>query len=131
MRSSSSRMPRSASPARRLGPGSAFDRHRVRPGVGDGGVAGDPARELRAFFERHLLEAFLDAFVLVAEPLLKLQDLFADDREAEVPRLDRARVDRTDRDLVHAFALDRYERIAVRALSEAGRGVDVLAEGKR
>jgi len=48
-----------------------------------------------------------------------------------VPRLDRAGVDRTDRDLVHAFALDRDERIAIRPLSEAGRGLDVLAEGKR
>src|SRR5207247_2472202 len=118
-------------PGRRLSPGGAFDRHRVRPGVGDRGVAGHAAGELRPLFQRHLLEAFLDAFVLVAEPLLKPQDLFADDREAEVPWLDRARVDRTDRDLVHAFALDRDERIAVRALSEAGRGVDVLAEGKR
>src|SRR5207253_863532 len=118
-------------PGRRLGPGGAFDCHCVRPSVGDRGVAGDSARELRALFERHLLEALLDAFVRVAEPLLQPQDLFADDREAEVPRLDRAGVDRTDRDLVHAFALDQDERIALRALSVAGRARGLVAAPQR
>src|SRR4029450_3567993 len=66
-----------------------------------------------AFDERHALEALLDALVHVAEALLEPQHLFADDRKAEVPRLDDAGVDRTHRDLVHAVTADRDEWIAL------------------
>ena len=64
--------------------------------------------------ERHRLEALLDAFVLVAEALFEPQDAFTHDREPEVTGLDGARVHRSDRDLVHAFAFDFHERIVVR-----------------
>src|SRR4029450_5423315 len=62
-----------------------------------------------AFDERHALEALLDALVHVAEALLEPQHLFADDRKAEVPRLDDAGVDRTHPDLVHALTADTGE----------------------
>src|SRR5262245_59208790 len=83
--------------------GQAFERHRIGPRIRDRTVAGYAARESRAFLQRHRFEALLDSLVLVAEPLLEPQQLFAHDREAEMPRLDRAGVHRADRDLVHPF----------------------------
>jgi hypothetical protein len=47
--------------------------------------------------------------VLVAEALLEAQHFLADDRKAEVPRLDDSRMHRADRDFVHAIACDANE----------------------
>src|SRR5207302_2531123 len=116
---------------RRLSAGRALDRHRPGPGVGDRRVAADAPGEARAFFERHSFEALLDPLVRVTEPLLQPQDLLADDREAEMPRLDDAGMHRTDRNLVHAFSLDPDERIAVVGLRKAARATDVLAQRER
>ena len=58
-------------------------------------------------------EAPLDALVHITEALLEPQYLLADDRESKVPRLDDAGVHGTDRNLVHALALDAHEFIGV------------------
>src|SRR5215470_10840659 len=60
-------------------------------------------------------ETTLDALVHIAEPLLEPQHLLSDNRETKVPGLDDARVYGSDRDLVHAFALDAHERVRVDA----------------
>jgi len=124
MRSISSSTPRSAS-ARAVGS------HGVGPGVGHRGIAGDPAGELRALFQRQCLEALFDALVLVAQALLQPQDLLADDRETEMPGFDRTRVHRPDRNLVHAFAFDRDEGVAVFAWLRGPRRIEVLAQRER
>ena len=64
-----------------------------------------------SFRRGQLLKAFFDAFVLVAEALFEAQDFFADDREAEVPRLDNPGVYRADCDFVNAFAFDADKRV--------------------
>ena len=51
----------------------------------------------------------LDAAMLVAQRDLQVKDLLAVALEAEMPRLDDAGVDRTDRDLVDLLALDPEE----------------------
>ncbi len=48
----------------------------------------------------------LDSAVLIAQRDLQMKDLLAMALEAEVPRLDHARVNRTNRDLVDLFAFD-------------------------
>ena len=63
--------------------------------------------------QAELGEAPLDALVRVAEPLLEPEHLFADDRKAEMSRLDDAGVHRSDRDLVHAVTLHAHERVVV------------------
>ena len=77
------------------------------------------SREPHPVLEFHALEALLDAFMFVAEPLLQPQHLLADDREAEMPGFDDAGVHRPDRNLVHAVAADLYEGIVVDAALDA------------
>src|SRR5215468_11166616 len=62
-----------------------------------------------------LRETTLDALVDIAEPLLEPQHLLSDDRETKVPGLDDAGMYGSDRDLVHAFALDAHEGVHVDA----------------
>jgi hypothetical protein len=52
-----------------------------------------------------------DSLVRVAEPLFQAQHLLADDRKAEVPRLDDPGMNRADRDLMDAVAADANERV--------------------
>jgi hypothetical protein len=59
--------------------------------------------------DRERLEALVDSLVDVAHALLEAQHLLAHDGEAEVARLDDARVDGTDRNLVDAVAFDAHE----------------------
>jgi hypothetical protein len=112
-----------------VGVAQALERHCVRPGIRDGAVAGYPAREARAVLQRHRFEALLDSLVLVAQAFFQSQDLLADDREAEVSRLDRAGVHRTDRDFVHAFAFDADELVVVSRRRCAGAG-EIPAQGE-
>jgi hypothetical protein len=103
--------PQPQRPRGRHDPGESLDCHRVGPGVRDRAVAGDAPGERPAADEIAALEQLVDRLVRVAEPLLEPQHLLADDREAEVPGLDRAGVHRPYRDLVHAFARDRHEAV--------------------
>ena len=89
-----------------------------RPGVGDGGVPGDPAGEpgesLGIAADRRLLDALVD----VAEALLEPQDLFAHRVEAEVPGLDDAGVHRPHGDLEDPAAVHPREGV----VGVGGRG---------
>ena len=58
------------------------------------------------------LEQFLGAFVDVKHPQLQVEHRLARHAEKEMPRLNDARVDRADRHLEHAFALDLAELVA-------------------
>ena len=98
---------------RRRGPGDAFDRHRVGPGVRHCGIARHASREPGALGERHRLEALLDALVLVAEPLLQAQDTLANDGEAKMPRFDGAGVHRSYRDLMYPLPFNTNKRIVI------------------
>ncbi len=82
------------------------------------------------FGKRHLLETFLDALVLVAEPLFQAQHALADDAETEMPGLDRARVHRSDGNLVHALAFNLHKRIAVLADGIALPAVERFSQRK-
>ena len=58
-----------------------------------------------------LLKQPLDAPVRVTEALFQPQHLFADDREAKMPRLDNARMDWPDGNLVNTISRDGHKRI--------------------
>jgi hypothetical protein len=84
---------------------------------------------LRAAREVGADEQFLDALVLVAEAFFEAQHALADDREAEVARLDDAGVDGADRDFVGALAADLDEVVVGRRVGEAaGRQRGVVAQ---
>ena len=91
----------------------ALERAAVGPRVRHRRVSRDARREAMPLGERQVAEAALDALVRVAEALFEAQHLLADDREAEVARLDHAGVHRPDGDLVHAVAGDAHERVVV------------------
>ena len=61
-----------------------------------------------AVLERAAFRCPLEPAVLVEEPSVDMEDLFADEVEAKVPRLDHAGVHRPDRDLVGVAALHRH-----------------------
>ena len=90
-----------------------LERLTISPRECDGGIAGDPRGQPVAFEQGQLGETPLDALVHIAEVLLEPEDLLAHDRKAEMARLDDARVHRSDRNLVDAFALDRHERVVI------------------
>ena len=79
--------------------------------IGDRAVAGDPPGELGGAVETGACYQRLDALVGVSETLLEPHDRLAAGGEAEMPWLDDAGVDRTDRDLVQALALGREEDV--------------------
>jgi hypothetical protein len=110
--------PRAAT--RHAGAGGALERHRVGPSIGDRAVARDPAGEACALGQAHRFEAPLDALVDVSEALLEAKHAFSHYREAEMSRLDDARVDRSDGDFVHAIAFDLHERIRSIAVDQPG-----------
>ncbi len=88
---------------------SASTRLRVGRRVADRRVAGerlDPGGGLPVGTAE---ERLLDAAVLEAEGDLEVEDALAVALEAEVPRLDDARVDRADGDLVDLVPLDAEE----------------------
>jgi hypothetical protein len=88
-----------------------LDRRRVRPGVRDRRVAGDRLAPRRERARVALEQARLDAAVLIAELDLEVDHVLAEAHEAKRARLDHARVDRPDGDLVHLLAVDAIERI--------------------
>jgi hypothetical protein len=94
-------------PCRRLDPERGLDRARERIGIGDGRVAGDTADQGRGTVELGSRHQSLDALVDITEALFQPHHRFAIGGEAEMPRLDDAGMDRTDRDLMQPFALDR------------------------
>ena len=80
---------------------------------------------LAAALERRAGHQRLDALVHIAQPLFEPHHRLAIRGEAEMARLDDAGMDRADRDLVQALALDRQERTAPvslrgRVLRQAG-----------
>src|SRR5512138_1107074 len=99
----------------------SFERLTIGPGKSDRGVTGHTRSKCVAGGERQLHEAPLDALVRVAEPLLELQHLLSDDREAKVPGFDRARVYGADRDLMYAFAFYTHECIVIELGRTIGR----------
>ncbi len=98
--------PRPGHLGRRLLPEQLLAGLRIRDGVrhpARRAGTGDGADAVR---ERESLACPLDSSVLVEEPRVDVQDPVADDVEAEVARLDHARVDRADGDLVRVVAAD-------------------------
>ena len=79
--------------------------------IGDRAVARDAAGEPRRPAEIGAGHQALDALVDVAQPLLQAHDGLAIGGEAEMAGLDDAGMDRTDRDLMQAFALGGEKRI--------------------
>ena len=81
-------------------------------GVGDAvcdGAGGAGARDERgALFECLSFGGAFEPAVLVEQLRVELEDLVADDVEAEVAGLDHAGMDRPDRDLVGIVAADRH-----------------------
>ncbi len=102
----------------------ALERLAIRPRERDGRVAGYARGEPVAFVELRAPEQPLDALVHVAQTLLELQHLLADDREAEMAGLDDARMHGPDRDLVHTVARHAHERIVIRRRRAVARVVD-------
>ena len=116
--------PRRHRPAeRRLdGPG-------VGPGIRDRAVARQAAGQTRTALDIGADEKPLDALVHVTQPLLEPHHRLAVGGEAEMAGLDDAGMDRADRNLVQALALDRQERVALLAL--ASRPATMVEPGPR
>ena len=83
-----------------------LDRLRVGQGVGDGAHAAGPLHDRQRAPEGAALGELLEAAMDEAQPRVEVEDPLADRREAEVAGLDDAGVDRADRQLVDALALD-------------------------
>ena len=82
-------------------------RVRIRDGVGGGARCACTLHVRAAFRERPALGGALETAVLEEESSVDVEDLVADDVEAKMARLDHARVDRADRDLVRVVAAYR------------------------
>ena len=80
----------------------------VRDAVRDRAGSARPRDVAGTVLEARALGRALEATVLVEEPCVEVEDLLADEVEAEVPRLDHACVDRPDRHLVRISALHRH-----------------------
>ena len=85
----------------------------------------DPCRALEVGAREQGLDALMD----VAEPLLKADHGLAVAGEAEAAGLDDAGVDRANRDLVQALALDRQEEVGRLRLLPARRPTPVVEPG--
>src|SRR6266446_2523948 len=81
----------------------------VRARVSHGRVAGQRLGVMDAALVRSADQCRLQTAVLIAERDLQMEDLLAVTLEAEVPRLDHARVHGSDRDLVYFLSLDAIE----------------------
>ena len=90
-------------------PSADFDRVGEGERIGDGAVARCAPGQLRAAFDARARHQRFDALVHIAEPLFEPRHRLAIGGEAEMPGLDDAGMDRADRDLVQALALDRQE----------------------
>ena len=91
-----------------------LDRLREGERVSDGAVARGAARKRGAPLDARARHQRLDALMHIAEPLFEPHDGLAVGGEAEMSGLDDAGMDRADRNLVEALALDRQERVGAR-----------------
>ena len=91
----------------------AFQRLAIRPRKSHGGISGNACSQALSLEQRKFSEAAFDALVDVSQTFFEPQDFLPDHREAEVAGLDDARVNRTDRDFVHAVALHGHEGVVV------------------
>ena len=96
---------------RRLGAGRRLDRAGKGERIGHGRIARGAAGELRRGGDVGAGQQAVDALVDVAEPLLEPHHRLAARGEAEMAGLDDAGMDRADRDLVQALALDGEEGV--------------------
>ena len=80
-----------------------FNRMRKGQRISDGAVARRAAGKPARLVERCTGHELLDAFVHIPQPLFQSHHRFAVRGETEVPRLDDARVDRPNRNLVQTF----------------------------
>ena len=94
--------------------------------VADRRVTGDPFRQFDTGGGGAALEQPLDALVDEPQPGLDVQDGLADDREAEVARLDDAGVHRTDGDLVDARAFHGEEGVRLGLVVECRWGTGIV-----
>ena len=90
-------------------PGQGLDRVRVGQRVADRRVARDRLHVRQRSLRRPPDERPLDTAMLVAEGNLEVEYLLAVTLEPKMPRLDHARMNRADRDLVHLVARDPEE----------------------
>ena len=100
----------------------------VRQRVAHARVSRDPLGELARLRQRKRFEQLFDALVHEAQTRLEVDDRFAVDAEAEVPRFDDAGVHRADRDLEDAFALHAPEWEGLALVAEVHTAGDVPAE---
>ena len=111
--------------------GHGLDCLAVGDGVGAGAGAADALGELQHLRRCLPLGQFFDAAMGVEEARLQMEDRLADGGEAEMPRLDHPGVDRPDRDLDDAFAVQRVEavRLARRPRGTGTAGSKSLRSG--
>ncbi len=114
---------------RNLTAGQRLQRLAVGQRVADGGVAGDALGQLDALGGQPALEQLLRALVREVEANLEVNHRLAHHAEAEVPRLDDARVHRPHRNLVDALAAHRQEGKARAVVLEIARRQGILAQG--
>ena len=126
--------------ARRAGPGPTaraagstragqlFDRLRVRQRVGDRADAAGALHDRQRRGERAALDQLLEPAMHEEEPGVEVEDALADRREAEVAGLDDAGVDRADRELVDALAVDLERDEVALGVGWPDARRDVLAE---
>ena len=116
--------------ARRHGhAGDLLDRLAIGQAVGQRFVAGNPFGKIIAAFQALAFAELFKALVHKIELCLEVDDRFAGDAEAEVPRFDDAGVHRPDRDLVNAFAFDAGEADRLLRARRPAAPVEVAAQG--
>src|SRR5215831_12680342 len=74
--------------------------------MADGRIAGNALGKFHAFGRQSAFKQLLRAFMCEVEANLQIDHCFADDAEAEVPRLNDAGVNRADWNLINAFSAD-------------------------
>jgi hypothetical protein len=90
-----------------------LDRYAVSDCVGNGLIPADGFGDFNASLRGFSLSKFFEPSVLVEKADLEIEDGFAYDAKAEVPRLDYTCVDWPDWYLIDAFTFDLLEDILV------------------
>ena len=106
-----------------------FDGEAVGEGVADGGVAGDPLRQLDTFQRVPAFEESFDSFVDEPESSFDVEDGLANHGEPEVSGLDDTGVDRPDGNLIDAGSFNPEERIGLVFVGEWRWIPGVVAHG--
>src|SRR5690606_15438791 len=100
----------------------------VGDGVGAGASTADPLGDLEDVGRGPALGQLLDTAMGVEEARLQMEDGLPDGGEAEMARLDDASVDRADRDLDEALAVQPVELVRLALDPRHGdRWVEILA----